>query len=363
MLSLLANEWANKGWEVVILTMEDGTAKPFYPLADSIELRPLDLKKESNSFVSAIANNVKRVRVLRRTIKEIRPDVLISFLDTANSLSIMATRSLGVPVIVSERTDPSRRSLGRLWGRIRDLSYPRADLIVFQSQGVLDWFPPKVRARGVVIPNPVPPPPPVAEGVPRESAPNRIVALGRLSPVKGFDVLLTAFAAASARVPDWVLDVYGEGPERKALQRMVSELGMGERVRFPGITNRPFDVLREAKLFVLPSRAEGFPNALVEAMACGLPVISTDFGCAAKNIIEDGVDGILVPPEDADALAAALVRLMSDPDERSRLGANACRIVQRFSTEKVLAMWETTVGRAITGSPLTNLPGGNACPT
>src|SRR5438093_10272881 len=139
---------------------------------------------------------------------------------------------------------------------------------------------------------------------------------------------------------------------------MVSDLGVDERVRFPGITDHPFEVLRGADLFVLPSRAEGFPNALVEAMACALPVISTHFGCAAKSIIEDGVDGVLVPPEHAEALAAAMIRLMNDPGERSRLGANASRIVQRFSTEQVFAMWEETVSRAIAGSPLQIRPEG-----
>ena len=362
-LSTMANVWAEKGWEVVILTMADPDSRPFYPLADSIEVRPLHLLKHSDSFLSALSNNIHRVRTLRRAIKEVRPDVLISFLDTANALTILATRGLGIPIIIGERTDPSRRSLGRYWESIRNHTYPRADLIVFQSQGVLDWFPPPVRARAVVIPNPVPLPPTPSQESPRNGSTRRIVSLGRLSPVKGFDVLVAAFAAAAARVPHWHLEVWGEGSERKALEQMVSALGMVKQIQFRGLTDRPFDILRDADLFVMSSHAEGFPNALVEAMACGLPVISTRFGGAVNDIIQDGVNGLLVPSGDPGALAEAMVRLMNDPDARARLAGRASEVVERFSTERVISMWEDAISRAIASKRGRMPPGGKACPT
>lgn len=346
-LSILANQWSQKGWDIVILTMDGGRVIPFYPLADSIVLKQLNLLKYSFSFRSAISNNIKRILTLRRTIKEIRPDVVISFIDTTNALTIMATRGLGFPVIISERTDPSRRTLGRVWNAIRDFTYPLAEVIVFQSQGVLDWFPSRIRARGIVIPNPVPPPPPPSKDAPAKNSARRIVSLGRLAPIKGFDVLVKAFTAASARAPHWRLDIWGEGLERLPLERMVDELGMAERIGFPGITDRPFDILRDADLFVLPSHAEGFPNALAEAMACGLPVICTRFGGAATDIITDGVDGILVPAGNPEALADSMVHLMTDSDQRARLGERASRIVERFSMERVLTLWEAAIDRAM----------------
>jgi glycosyltransferase involved in cell wall biosynthesis len=349
-LSILANEWAQKGWDVVILTTDSDQAIPFYPLVDSIELIQLNLLKDSHSFRSAISNNIRRLATLRRVIKEKSPDVLISFIDTTNSLTIMATRGLGIPVIISERTDPSRRSLGRFWGAIRDFTYPLADLIVFQSCGVRDWFPPRVRARGVVIPNPVPRPPAVSLVLPKKSPALRIVSMGRLSPVKGFDVLIQAFALASARTPHWHLDIWGQGPERPSLEELAGNLGMGEQIKFPGVTERPFDILRDADLFILSSHAEGFPNALAEAMACGLPVISTRFGGAADDMITDGLDGILVPPGNPEALAEAMVQLMTDPGKRARLGAQASRVVERFSMERVFGMWEEAVHRVTEGS-------------
>jgi GalNAc-alpha-(1->4)-GalNAc-alpha-(1->3)-diNAcBac-PP-undecaprenol alpha-1,4-N-acetyl-D-galactosaminyltransferase len=354
-LSFLANAWSAKGWRITILTMEDGQAEPFYPLAEAVEVRALDLLKDSASFASGLGNNLRRVRAIRRAFREAAPDVVISFVDKANVLAVLASRGLGIPLVISERTDPSRRSLGRWWTVLRDFAYPRADTLVFQSQAVLDWFPPRARRKGVVIPNPVPPPP-IAEPSQRENLPKRLVAMGRLFPVKGFDLLLEAFAVAAAQEPGWVLDIWGEGPERATLEAQARRLGLGGRVRFPGLTERPFEILRSADLFILSSRAEGFPNVLVEAMACGLPVLSTDFGGAAKEIIRDGVDGVLVPSGDPSALASAMLRLMSDPAARARLSQRAPEVVARYSGERILALWEEAIGRTLG-------EGGGACRT
>nr|WP_306672176.1 glycosyltransferase family 4 protein [Geothrix sp. SG10] len=359
-LSILANEWSAKGWQVVVLTMEDGRTEPFYPLAPAIELRPLDLLEDSHSALSGLLHNLRRILKLRRVLREVRPTVLVSFIDKANILAILASRGLGIPIVISERTDPSRRTLGRLWDTLRDLTYPRADAIVFQSQAVLEWFPVRVRTKGLVIPNPVIAPPPCAADGPKPGATRRLVAIGRLAHVKGFDLLLRAFAVARKQVPGWTLDIWGEGPERKALEEQAMALGLGGEVRFPGLTDRPFEVLRGADVFVLSSRAEGFPNALVEAMACGTPVISTDFGGAAREIVREGIDGLLVPSEDPAALAGALVGLMADPAARERLSGRAVEVVQRFSSGRILALWEQALGQAMASRAAA---GGDACPT
>jgi glycosyltransferase involved in cell wall biosynthesis len=144
---------------------------------------------------------------------------------------------------------------------------------------------------------------------------------------------------------------------------MASAFGMTERIQFRGQTDRPFDILRGADLFVMSSHAEGFPNALVEAMACGLPVISTRFGGAINDIIQEGVNGLLVPPGDPAALAEALVRLMNDPAERASLSGRASEVVERFSTERVISMWEDAISKAVASKRGRMSPGGKACPT
>lgn len=342
-LTTLANTWAAKGWEVVVVTMEDGSEAPFYPLASSIQLKPQDLLRDSTSSLSAFLNNFRRIRVLRRTFTELRPDVIVSFIDKANALAVISTLGLGIPVVISERTDPSRRSLGSTWEWLRGFAYPRARRIVFQSAGVRDWFPLAVRERGVVIPNPVPAPPPF-EGEPGAGARSRrILAIGRLHPVKGFDVLIEAFARAQREVPGWSLDIHGEGAERPTLEQQVREAGLEAVVRLPGLTERPFDELRRSAIFVMSSRVEGFPNALVEAMSCGLPVVSTAFGGAAGDIIQAGENGLLVPSDDPEAMAEALINLMRDADLRARLGQKAAAVVSRYAPDRVVATWEATI--------------------
>lgn len=362
-LSILANTWADKGWEIVVFTMEAPGAEPFYPLRSSVELRHLDLLGTSHSTLSAAVRNISRTRKLRRAVAEARPDVLISFIDQANVLALLATRGLDIPVIVSERTDPSRRAGVPFWNLLRRLTYPHADALVFQSRAVAEWFPARVAARGLVIPNPVPPPPPSSASSVEPAGGSRLVSIGRLASVKGFDVLLEAFAAARTRAPQWDLEIWGEGPERAGLQQRALELGVADHVRFPGLTTRPFEVLRHADLFVLSSHAEGFPNALAEAMACGLPVISTRFGGAAEEIVQDGVNGLLVPAGDVPALAGSLERLMSDPAERARLAARAPEVVQRFSCERVVALWEEAIDRVKARKSRRAQAGGRACPT
>ncbi|HYP52150.1 MAG TPA: glycosyltransferase, partial [Pyrinomonadaceae bacterium] len=167
-----------------------------------------------------------------------------------------------------------------------------------------------------------------------------LLAMGRLSYEKGFDLLLYAFGLAAGAQPGWHLEVWGEGPLRGELGRLAEGLGLAGRVSFPGFTRRPYEVMRRADLFAVTSRCEGFSNVLAEAMACGLPVVSFDCPSGPRHVIRDGVDGLLVAPQNVSALAATLGRLMSDERERARLASRAPEILERFGTQKVLEEWE-----------------------
>ncbi|HEX3095323.1 MAG TPA: glycosyltransferase family 4 protein [Candidatus Angelobacter sp.] len=340
-MSILASSWAEKGHQVTLLTLRR-EVNPAYELHPSVKFRNLGLTGEpaANSLLAAF-RQVARLRALRRAIRESQPGLVISFMERTNVLTLVATRGLRIPVIVSERVDPRHYDIGRLWHGLRSLAYRWAGALVCQSRTSLMWFEQRMKVKGCVIPNPV-----LAfkEGTARlplkDPEGRTIVAMGRLVDQKGFDLLLDAFGQLSARYPDWSLVVLGEGPLRGELQARASALHLEHQVQFAGEVPDPFPVLRAADLFVLSSRFEGFPNALCEAMACGVAVVSFNCPSGPAEIVRHGVDGILVPPADVSALVAALDSLMKDQHERDRLASRAPEVVERFSRDKVLLLWE-----------------------
>jgi glycosyltransferase involved in cell wall biosynthesis len=334
----LANHWAARGWSVTLLTFEQPGSRPYYEIDPRVALRQLDVVASKNR-VRAIWQSLRRIVVLRRAVREIRPDVVISFLAKINVTTVLATRGLDLAVVVSERNNPERQEVSPVWDWLRHRLYGVADRLVTPSEGVLQSLPAALRTRGSVIPNPVDlpsPPPRAGEG-------RTLVAVGRLVDQKGFDLLLPAFARIAGVHPDWNLVIWGEGSGRAELEALRDRLGLADRVRMPGLTRHPGEWVEDAALFVLSSRFESFGNVVTEAMAAGLPVVVTDCPWGPGEIVRHGVDGWLVPPEDVDALAGGLDRLIGDPTLRARLAAAAKRNVRRFARDNVMAMWDDLV--------------------
>lgn len=344
-MTIMANAWACKGWQITLLTLDDGLEPPFYDLHPAVMYRPLGLSGTSSTPMRGVLNNLKRLWVLRQAIIQDLPHVVISFMDKPNVLTMLATLRLGLPVIISERIDPAHHPIGKEWGLLRRWTYPHCSCLVIQSHAALSYFSAKVRRRARVIPNPVMLPD-SNETSPKYACRTKaktVIAMGRLREQKGFDLLLKAFARVAPKHPEWSLVIWGEGRLRPPLERLRDEQGLQGRVCFPGLTQHPLEEMQRADLFILSSRYEGFPNALCEAMACGLGVISFDCPSGPREIITDGVDGVLVPPEDVAALATAMDRLMSDNQERERLAAHARGVTERFAIQHVMEMWEELV--------------------
>lgn len=343
-MSNMANYWVEQGEDITLITLSS-QSHDWYKLDPRIKRVGLGLLSTSTHIGQAIRHNVRRVIWLRQALRRAHPDMVISFLDTTNVLTLMASWGLGIPVIVSERNDPHQRSIGLAWNGLRSVLYRHADAVVVQTRAVRDWA---LRLQGIkaiyVIPNPVSPIRNECEQASsRHGSSHTIVAMGRLVRQKGFDLLIEAFGRCAAKHSDWSLVILGEGPERASLQTFTANLGIASRVSLAGQFQEPATILKGAGLFVLSSRYEGFPNALLEAMACKLAVISTDCPSGPRDIIRDGVDGVLVPSNDVEALAIAMDRLMVDLPERQRLGTRAAEIIERFSIEKIMKMWDELV--------------------
>lgn len=343
--STLINYWVGAGEQVTLVTW-DSVEKDFYPIDARVKRMVLGLTSESNNRREFITNNLRRIRSLRALFRSCEFDVIVSFIDKGNVLVLLATLGLGVPVIVSERVDPRKYPVGTVAAALRRVLYPLAQAVVVQTAGISQWARRIVRKEAIyVIPNPISEQFLGSHRANGTSAHHTVVAMGRMEPEKGFDRLLTAFSKCAERHPDWILRIVGEGAERARLQALAVKLGLESRIRLDTVTKKPERVLRDSDLFVLSSRYEGFPNVLLEAMACGLPVISFDCASGPGEMIRDGIDGVLVPPDDVEALAKTMDRLMGAPRERQRLAARAVEVRERFSLPRVMAMWSEVLGK------------------
>lgn len=295
------------------------------------------------------ASDVPRVYMrLRRLVKRDRPDIVLAMPEKVNVWTLLFLLGTGVPVVVSERNDPMRHPESRVKRLLRRLIYPRAAGFVFQTRMAADYFPPRVRARGIVLDNPldIGRMPPANTGA-REKT---VVGAGRLAPQKNFPLLIRAFAAFCETHPDWRLIIFGEGEGRAALEALAAELLPAGAWALPGQTDRLYGELRSAGMFVLSSDFEGMPNALMEAMALGAPCVATDCrvgGPAA--LIQDGVNGLLVPVADEAALSRAMGRIADDAAFAGAMSGRAAEIRARLSADIVCKQWRDYLGKRVAG--------------
>jgi len=349
-MSIMANYWAEKGWPVTLLSFDDGSKDPFYKLHSSITHRPLGVAQKSSNTFRGLINNMKRIRVLRRAIRTSAPQAVIAFTSRVNVQVLLATMGLDLSVIISERTVPSHRSLGTIWEFLRRWCYKKSSCLIVQSQGVLSLFSNGSKMKMRVIPNPVVKSNGLGSCLENKSPASEkkaLMSMGRLEAVKGFDLLLKAFAQVAQKYPDWSLVIWGEGSQRASLEKLRDDLGLQNCAQFPGLTNAPSKEMGRADLFVLTSRWEGFPNVICEAMVCGLPVISFDCPHGPREIIRENIDGVLVPHEDVKTLVASLHSLMGDEAKRNRLALRAPEVLERFGLEKVMGMWEEELNASL----------------
>jgi glycosyltransferase involved in cell wall biosynthesis len=342
-VNVLANQWAARGWRVTVLTFEPPGPPPYYRFDPAVRIERLGLPQAKRTLARAFVASARRVSRLRQALRTLGPDVTLSFLTRTNVMVLAASRGLGLSVVVSERNNPALQDVGPIWRFLRARLYPSAFGLVTMTNGALNYFSPAMRRRSWVIPNPVDLP---AVGRPRRGG-HQLVAVGRLVPQKGFDLLLKAFAKTRHDFPQWRLVIWGEGADRVELEAERDRLGLQGCVEMPGITSRPGIWVETADAFVLSSRYEGWGIVLLEAMAAGLPVLSFDCQWGPREMVEDGKDGLLVENGKIDALAAGLIRLFGDEELRHRLGTAAAASAARFTPENVMRDWDQVIHAAM----------------
>ncbi len=329
----LASFLVRKGHEVTMLTVSKPNEMSYF-LDSRVKLETLETKMRLNSDGARVV--IKQLKLFSFVCKHKTDAYVVMLPKTIRSLMIFR-RFIKAPIILSERSNPTSYS-GKTQAYLKKAAR-HADGIVLQTEYAKNWYAPYIGHKSLVIPNAVNSEfiRPEYNGVHEKS----IVAVGRLSEQKNFTLLLDAFAEVADEFPEYKLKIFGKGPLEASLKEYAKEIGVADRAEFMGyVLNMP-EQLERASMFVLSSKFEGMPNALMEAMAIGLPCISTD--CPAGGsafLIEDGENGLLVPVNDKTQMAVAMRRILSDEPFAEKLGRNARKVIERLSSDYIYSRWE-----------------------
>ena len=330
-ISILANELASRGHEVAILKYFNSIN--YYKTDKGVKIYSLE-------ECTGTESKLKNVAFLHRHLKNF-DGVFVSFLAPFNILALIANMGNKTPIVVADRNDPSKLPGNRYLRILRDYLYSFADRVVVQTNKNKTYFSNKVQKKTEVIYNPL-----ILNGMEGKALNGNksktIINIGRLEPQKNQDMLIEVFKKFHEAHPEYKLVIYGEGSYRKNLEDKINELGLNESITLPGNVKNIFDKLCDCEFFVLSSNYEGMPNALIEAMGLGVPVISTRVS-GATDLVEDGKNGLLIDVNDGKGLYASMIKLAESEELRRNLGLEAVKVVDMLNCENICDIWEKTI--------------------
>lgn len=272
-------------------------------------------------------------------MREINPDCIISFMETVNIRVLIASVGLNFPVIVSEHNDPKFYRIGRIVDFLRFITYPMAKRVTVLGTHIKTYFPQRLQNKISVIGNAI-------DDIYQEDRHQilsgkiiKLLCIGRLINIKRMDLVIEAFSILLQKYDSLELTILGEGNMRTQLEGLAKMLRVADKVRMPGLVKDVKPFLAQADIFISASDTEGFSNAISEAMSAGLPVIATNCGGAIDDMITNGENGIIVPKNNAGAIADKLSWLIKNPDSARKMGENARKISQKFSRERICEAW------------------------
>jgi len=308
-----------------------------YPVSDRIQWH--SMKKTEESALSRILN---KVRFLKNTIRQIQPDCVISLAGPAMvTLLTIAMKGTDIPLILSERNDPRSYPKQVHLRFLRNWAYQKSAAVVFQTHEAKGFFHSGIQRKGSVITNPLTAMLPDPYTGIRE---NRIVTSCRLTPQKNLDLLIDAFSDLAEEFPETLLDIYGEGPEHQRLDEKIKALQLSHRVTLHGYSSNIYEDIRKAALYVSSSDYEGISNSMLEAIALGIPTVCTDCPAGgARETIEHGVNGLLVPVGNRESLTKAMRTLLLDTVYADSLGQCGIALREKISVSAVVKQWMTVI--------------------
>lgn len=337
----LANYFCMQGWRVYMVTLEEDEG--LYPMEAGIRKVVLSAPPVRNR-ADRIRNALGRITQVRRLLRKTGAAALVSFIGKTNLRAILAGMFLKTKVFVSVRSAPEREYPGRVQGLLAKGLFCLADGIVFQSEGAQAFFPKAARKKSRILFNPLSP-----EYVRKPYQGERgyeIVTVGRMDRVKNHALLLDAFALTVTQRPDLPLHltIYGGGDCMEALKEQAGKLELADRVSLPGDSREIAEKIKDARLFVLSSDFEGMPNAVAEAFALGIPVVSTDCPSGgARMLVGADERGLLVPVGDAERMAQAMLRILDDRELEERLRQAAYQFSLSLHPDKINGMWKNYI--------------------
>ena len=331
-------------YNVTIITLVNGES--IYPLNDSVKiLYCMDTIPNKINAIVSLKNNCRLYSSLKSVLKKQSIELTLSFMTTSNVLAILASKSIGIPCVISERSNPYVYTHNIIWNQLIKWTFPKSNYLVVQSQLVKDYYKALMPSNKIVIlPNPL-----SNELVKLKNQlierKNIILNVGRLDENKAQDLLIKAFS--NLPNDDWELFFVGDGPLLATYSTLVHQLGVSEKIKFIGKTNDVSIYYNQSKIFAFTSKSEGFPNALIEAMFFEMPCISTDCPSGPSELIVDGLNGYLIPVNDQIVLERQLLKLMKDSDLCKTFGNNAFKTASMYEASYVVNQWKHLIDDAI----------------
>ena len=341
-VSNLADQFAKEGYEVLIATEWCGENE--FQIDRRVRRVHVGLK-DGDDKKNRITQFLLRVKYLHRFIKTEKPDILIAFAQRANYRALMASFGTNVPVMISIRTDPVGHYDAWSDKLQIPLLFPRASGCVFQTEGQKEFFAPYLQKNSRIILNPlndkyIGQPEPLHRK-------KEVVQSGRLVDFKNQPMLLRAFVRVHEKHPDHILRIYGGDSldgTRQILEGIIAENKAQDYIKLMGASDTLERDLTDAAVYAFSSDWEGMPNALLEAMALGLPIVATDCPCGGpRTVITDGVNGLLIPVKDQQALEDGINKLIEDPEYAQKLGREARHIAQKANAQAIFEQWQSYI--------------------